>query len=44
MNEKDIIKISEYFSKLKPVEENVKVELDRSDYATKADLKTNNWC
>ena len=31
--------MSEYFTKSKPLEESVKVELDWSNYATKADLK-----
>ena len=31
--------MSEYFPKLNSIGENVKVELDLSDYATKADLK-----
>ena len=31
--------ITDYFSKSKSVRGNVKVELDFSDYATKADLK-----
>ena len=31
--------MSEYFPKLNSIAENVKVELDLSDYATKADLK-----
>ena len=31
--------MSEYFPKPKPLGENVKVELDLSNYATEADLK-----
>ena len=36
--------MSEYFSKPKSLEENVKFELDLSNYATKADLATSNRC
>ena len=31
--------MTEYFPKLRPLEENVKVELDLSNYVTKAGLK-----
>ena len=37
-DKKDIVKISEYFPKPKPLEKNVKVELDLSN-ATKIGLK-----
>ena len=37
--EKNIVKISEYFTKTKSLGGNVKVELDLSNYATKRDLK-----
>ena len=30
--------MSKYFPKLKPIEDNVKVELDQFNYVTKADL------
>ena len=36
---KSIVWMSEYFLKLKSLGANVKVELDLSNYATKADLK-----
>ena len=36
---KDIVQINKYFSKPKSLGANVKVELDLSNYATKADLK-----
>ena len=36
--------MSEYFLKLKSTGANVKVELDLSNYATKADLKKCNRC
>ena len=36
---KDVAQMSEYFPKPKSLGENVKVELDLSNYATKADLK-----
>ena len=36
--------MSEYFPKSKSLEANVKVELDLSNYATKADLKKCNRC
>ena len=39
IDKKDIILISEHFLKPKSLEANVKVELDMSNYATKADLK-----
>ena len=39
IDEKYIIKMSEYFSEPKFFEERVKVEVDVSNYATKADLK-----
>ena len=38
-SKKDIIWMSKYFSKPKSLGANVKVELDLSNYATKADLK-----
>ena len=39
---KDIAQMSEYFPKPKSLGENVKVELDLSNCATKADLKNAN--
>ena len=39
INKEDIIWLSEYFPKLKFFEERVKLELDLSNYGTKADLK-----
>ena len=36
--------MSEYFPKPKSFEERVKVELDLSNYATKADLEKHNRC
>ena len=39
INKEDIIWLSEYFPKLKSFEERVKLELDLSNYGTKADLK-----
>ena len=39
MNKKDIVSISEYFPELKSLEGRVKVELDLSNYAAKADFK-----
>ena len=38
---KGIVKISQYFPKPKCLVANVKVELDLSNYAIKADLKIN---
>ena len=38
IDKKDIVKITEYFLKPKSLGPNVKVELDLSNYATKADL------
>ena len=39
IDKKDITYMSEYFPKPKPFRGNVKVELDLSNYATRADLK-----
>ena len=39
IDKKDIMLMSEYFPKLKSLGANVKVELDLSNYTTKADLK-----
>ena len=39
IDKKGIIKMSDYFPKLKSLGTNVKVELDLSNYATKVDLK-----
>ena len=39
LNKKYIAQMSEYFPKLNSLGENVKVELDLSNYAAKADLK-----
>ena len=39
IDKKDIMLMSEYFPKLKSLGANVKVELDLSNYRTKADLK-----
>ena len=39
INEDDIVQMSKYCSKLKSLGANVKVELDLSNYATKAGLK-----
>ena len=36
--------MSESFPQPKLFGENVKVELDLSNYATKADFKKSNWC
>ena len=36
---KKTVQMSEYFPKPKPLEANVKVELDLPNYATKADFK-----
>ena len=36
--------MSECFPKLKPLEANVKVELDSFNYTTKSDLKKRNRC
>ena len=36
---KKTVQMSEYFPKSKPLEANVKVELDLPNYATKADFK-----
>ena len=38
-DKKDIAKTSEYFPKPNSLEENVKVEMDLSNYATKTDIK-----
>ena len=38
IDKKDIVKMSEYFPKPKSLGAHVKVELDLSNYATKADL------
>ena len=38
-SKKDIIGMSKYFPKLKSLGENVKIKLDLSSYATKANLK-----
>ena len=44
IDKKDIVYVSEYFPTPKPFGGNVKVELDLSNYATKADLKNaNTW-
>ena len=40
MDKKDIVKMSEYFPKPKSLGENVRVELDLSNYGTRADLKS----
>ena len=39
IDKKDIVEMNEYFLKPKSLGANVKVELDLSNYATKADLK-----
>ena len=39
IDKKDKVQMSEYFPKPKSLGANVKVELDISNYATKADLK-----
>ena len=43
IDKKDITYVSEYFPKPKPLRGNVKVELDLSNYATRADLKNATW-
>ena len=44
IDKKHIVQMSEYFPELKSSGERVKVELDLSNYATKADLKKCNRC
>ena len=39
IDKKDLLQMNEHFPKAKSLGENVKVELDLSNYATKADLK-----
>ena len=39
IDKKDLLQMNEHFPKAKSLGANVKVELDLSNYATKADLK-----
>ena len=44
IDKKDIIKMRKYFPNSKSLSGRMKVELDLSNYATKADLKNCNRC